>query len=342
LNGNATTATTAGSATTAGKATNIAGGSLGEIPYQTGANTTGFLPTSTSGYVLSWGSLTPIWTRSATSAQNLDTSSVGGSSTGRIPYQADTAGYTTSYLNIGTSGQVLTVNSGSTAPQWSTNFAGNASTATTSTNLSGGTTGSLPYQSTLAGSTTSMLGIGSSNAILTSNGSTPTWRTGIVGVTDGSNASSGYVGEWIASNVASGSAITLTTSGTVYSITSITLGAGDWNVSASVNIHLPTPGVTMTTTRGGISTANNALTVPSTSTTGVASNSYDTFASLISTSGSTSISTTLGLGGDLLLATKTSRVNLSGSVTLYLVATAQFTGGTAPTAYGTIEARRVR
>jgi hypothetical protein len=214
-----------------------------------------------------------------------------------------------------------------------------ATTATTTTNVSGGLAGSLPYQT--AASTTTTLGIGTANQLLTVNsGATaPVWQTGIKGVTDGSDASAGFVGEWISANRASGSALTLTTSGTVYNLASISLTAGDWSVSASINIHLNS--TTMTTGRGGISTASNALTVPSTATTGVATNSYDTFTSLISTSNATSITTTLGLTGDLLLTTKTCRVNLSGNVTIYLVATAAFTG-TAPTAYGTIEARRMR
>jgi len=283
---------------------------------------------------------------SATTATTATTATnIAGGAAGSVPYQ--TAAGTTSLL-AGTSATIpnilmscSTVNGG--LPYWGT---GNGTTpvnqqitAQKAVLLSGGATGSIPYQT--GSGVTSFLGIGTANQLLTVNTSAtaPTWQTGIKGVTDGSNASAGFVGEWIVSNIASGSAITLTNSGTVYTITSINLTAGDWNVSACVNIHLSS--TTMTSARGGISTSNIALTAPTTATTGVFSNSYDTFASLISTSNASSQSTTLGVGGDLLLTTKTSRVNLNGAVTIYLVATAAFTG-TAPTAYGAIEARRVR
>jgi hypothetical protein len=331
-----------------GSANNLIGGTAGSLPYQTTTDITTFLPIGTAGQVLKVSnSGFPQWTTPlAPTAQN-----ISGGTAGVVVYQ--TAPNTTGFTAQGVVDQVLT-SAGTNSPTWTNQSAlsvgsatnatnaTNATTATTAgtaTNIANGLAGSIPFQT--GASTTTTLGIGSANQLLTVNsgGTAPQWKTGITGVTDGSSAASGYVGEWIVANRASGSAITLTTTGTVYNVASINLTAGDWNVSASVNIHLGS--TTMTTGRGGISTANNALTVPSTATTGVATNSYDTFASLISTSNATSITTTLGLTGDLLLATKTSRVNLSGSVTLYLVATAAFTG-TAPTAYGTIEARRMR
>ena len=57
---------------------------------------------------------------------------------------------------------------------WDINVTGNATTATTATNLAAGTTGSIPYQS--AAGTTSMLSIGSSQQVLVSNGTTPIWQ----------------------------------------------------------------------------------------------------------------------------------------------------------------------
>jgi hypothetical protein len=50
---------------------------------------------------------------------------------------------------------------------------GNAGTATTATNLANGAAGSLPYQS--AANTTTFLGIGAANTILTSTGGAPQW-----------------------------------------------------------------------------------------------------------------------------------------------------------------------
>ena len=52
-------------------------------------------------------------------------------------------------------------------------YTGNASTATTSTNVAGGAAGSLVYQS--GASTTTTLGIGTSGYVLTSSGSAPQW-----------------------------------------------------------------------------------------------------------------------------------------------------------------------
>jgi len=52
LSGNATTATSATSATTATTATNVAGGVAGNVHYQTGVGTTGFVTNGTSGQVL--------------------------------------------------------------------------------------------------------------------------------------------------------------------------------------------------------------------------------------------------------------------------------------------------
>lgn len=57
---------------------------------------------------------------------------------------------------------------------WNIDITGNADTATTSTNLAAGATGSLPYQS--ATGTTSMLAIGTSQQVLVSNGATPIWQ----------------------------------------------------------------------------------------------------------------------------------------------------------------------
>ena len=62
VTGNASTATSATSATTATKATNIAGGGAGQVPYNSGADTTAFLAAGTSGQFLkSNGTSAPSW-----------------------------------------------------------------------------------------------------------------------------------------------------------------------------------------------------------------------------------------------------------------------------------------
>jgi cytoskeletal protein CcmA (bactofilin family) len=102
---------------------------------------------------------------------------------------------TTAKIANGSSNDVLLTNNAGNAVQWGKitasnmtagnyssvintgtyliNISGNAATATTATNLAGGAAGSLPYQS--AANTTTFLGIGSANTILTSNGSAPQW-----------------------------------------------------------------------------------------------------------------------------------------------------------------------
>jgi hypothetical protein len=61
INGNAATATTAGSATTATTATNLAGGGVGSVPYQTGAGATSFLAAGSNGQVLTLAGGIPSW-----------------------------------------------------------------------------------------------------------------------------------------------------------------------------------------------------------------------------------------------------------------------------------------
>lgn len=103
------------SPTTAVTATNLSGGAANRIAYQTGANTTGFLPAPTiAGYVLGWTGSAIDWVAApaATSALNLS-----GGSAGVVPYQSGTGA--TSFTAVGTAGQVL-VSNGTAAPSWST------------------------------------------------------------------------------------------------------------------------------------------------------------------------------------------------------------------------------
>lgn len=60
ISGNAATATTAT------KATNLAGGALGSLPYQSAADTTAFLAAGTNGQVLTLASGIPAWTNAST------------------------------------------------------------------------------------------------------------------------------------------------------------------------------------------------------------------------------------------------------------------------------------
>lgn len=79
-------------------------------------------------------------------------------------------------LPLGTSGQILSVGSG--APSWISQSAmsvGSATTATTATNVAGGATGSLVYQT--GSGTTTTLGIGSTNQVLSVQSGNPAWTS---------------------------------------------------------------------------------------------------------------------------------------------------------------------
>lgn len=119
LSGNASTATsatTAGSATTATTATNIAGGSSGSLPYQSGAGATSLLGAGTSGYVLTTQGpgLPPTWGVGVPSGS---AANLSGGSAGAVVYQS--APGATAYVTVGTPNQVLTLN-GSSVPTWTT------------------------------------------------------------------------------------------------------------------------------------------------------------------------------------------------------------------------------
>ena len=177
LSGNASTAT---SATTA---TNLAGGSLGTIPYQTGSGATAQLAAGTSGYVLRCnGAAAPSWTaQSAIDAGSVDGKSFGAfGAAGGILYATSTTD--ASATVAGTSGQVL-LSGGAGAPTWaaqsslsvgSATTATSATSATTATNIAGGAAGAVPYQS--GSGATALLAAGTSGQVLQSNGAAaPSW-----------------------------------------------------------------------------------------------------------------------------------------------------------------------
>jgi len=132
--------------------TNITGGATGGLPYQTAANTTGFLALGTTNQVLTAGASGPQYVNQSTlsvgSATTATTATnVSGGAAGSLVYQSGPS--TTSTLAIGSNNQVLTVSSGSLT--WATP----STTATTATNLAGGTLNQIPYQT--AANTTSFI-----------------------------------------------------------------------------------------------------------------------------------------------------------------------------------------
>lgn len=142
--------------------------------------------------------------------------------------------------------------------------------------------------------------------------------TAIKGTTTNDNATALDIGEYIESLIAVGSAAALTTN-TTLNVTSISLTAGDWDVSGNVNFTDGT--ATVAARSGGITTTS--ATIP--------------------TDGSE-----VYLGANVVGSTELNsvtpsikRVSIAGTTTVYLVARATFTVGTV-SAFGKISARRVR
>ena len=141
------------------------------------------------------------------------------------------------------------------------------------------------------------------------------------GVTDGSNASAGAVGEFVESEVTPGSPVSLTT-GVAANVTSVSLTAGDWDVYGSVGF-LPSGLAMFNPTAGWIHTVS--ATSPGQPNKGAAFYHTVPF-------------TTGGLQCNPGLRI---RIKITSTTTIYLGAQSSFTGGTL-SAFGHLAARRVR
>ncbi len=143
----------------------------------------------------------------------------------------------------------------------------------------------------------------------------------IKGTNTNDSAAAGNVGEFVSGTVASGSAVGLT-SATGANVTSISLTAGDWDVSGNI-IFIP-----------AATTSITALFASSSSTSATVAADYYRFddqrAAYVPAG-----------GGRIGSPIPTQRFSLSGTTTIYLVAQANFTVSTL-SAYGFISARRVR
>jgi len=148
----------------------------------------------------------------------------------------------------------------------------------------------------------------------------------VVGTATNDNAATGNVGQVITATVASGSAISLSNA-TGANITSISLTAGDWDVSGQVDFVMT--GATSTLQQMGISLTTNTLP----SQPGGSGLGTDPLRS--------SLLQTTTITGTMDLSAGPVRVSLSATTTVYLVAQVAFSAGTV-TGYGTIRARRMR
>ncbi|MCX6711626.1 MAG: hypothetical protein NT139_01135 [Candidatus Woesearchaeota archaeon] len=138
----------------------------------------------------------------------------------------------------------------------------------------------------------------------------------LLGVVDNSNASAGFVGEFVESVVLYASRFGITTTVDT-TVTSITLTAGDWDVSGYSFIQ---GNANLAYSVGGLSLINNQLPDP---------------AYRSSTADSPALSTEAGL------ACSTRRFSSASTFTVYLIGFATFATGTAQVC-GSINARRVR
>lgn len=158
--------------------------------------------------------------------------------------------------------------------------------------------------------------IGDDTNILLSVTGKGTGGVRIQGVTDGSVAAAGYVGETMSATF---SAVNITTSNVAQSLASITLTPGDWDVTGYVMYTVGT-GATMTIWLAGLNTVTNAL--PS------VGNYFQSGGSLTATGGASA-------------PTPVSRQNVTTNTTVFMVGQAVFSGG-AVTATGFLRARRMR
>jgi hypothetical protein len=142
---------------------------------------------------------------------------------------------------------------------------------------------------------------------------TPSSTSGIVGTATNDNANAGSIGEYV---TATGSGVALTTS-TPANITSVSLTAGDWDVSG--NVQYTTSAVTGTAFWASISTV---------------SGTNGGLGALINFQFTSS-------GLNTFLPTPVVRISVASTTTVYLVGEINFASGTA-SGSGIIRARRVR
>jgi len=183
-----------GSATTSTTATNLASGATGSLPYQSGSGSTSFLAIGTTNYVLTAGATAPQYVAqstlsvgSATTANSA--SNISGGTAGALHYQSGVGA--TSFLSLGTTNYVLVA--GASAPQYAAQSTLSVGSATTSTNIAGGTAGGIPYQSGVGA--TSILGAGTAGQVLLSNGSLAPYWGSAPSSTSATNLAGGAAGQ---------------------------------------------------------------------------------------------------------------------------------------------------
>lgn len=145
----------------------------------------------------------------------------------------------------------------------------------------------------------------------------------IKGTATNNSASAGYVGEVISSTIASASAVSLTTA-TPANVTSISLTAGDWEVSGTVIRAL-----------GATTSVTQLITsISTTSATASSATAGDGSFQILSTAANVMAANTSQVVPPI-------RISVASTTTIYLVASDTFTVST-DAVFGTLRARRVR
>lgn len=191
---------------------------------------------------------------------------------------------------------------------------GNVKTSSGDGTISVDTTAYVPQTTTVNGHALS------SNVTVTASDLSPISSNLISTAGAGSDNTSGVVGYYVSSTVSVGSAVSLT-SGSPSTVTSISLGAGVWDVTGVVDFH---QGALTTGTyfQGGVSTVTNSI------------GSQDQYSS-------SPMALAAGIGVDVGLNCPVTRLSVSGTTTVYLTCQAGFSTSTL-SAYGTIRARLVK
>jgi hypothetical protein len=326
-------------------ATHVNLGNTGQLVYQTAQNRTSFVGTGTVGQLLVSAGTTstgPVFTNTSSIYVNnsvlADNIRLG--TAGQIPYQITTS--TTGFFGPGTPGQLLIANgtsatifagpgvvgqllvsAGAAAPVYtntSSIYVGRAALAdvatqaldsyraTTSTNLAGGASGSIPYQSNTG--TTTFLPIGSSTFVLISNGSIPTWS-------NPAGLGAGFADTIkVTNNVASTATHYIT-------FISTSTGYGNINVAATTGItYVPSTG------NVGIHTAAPAYTLDVNSTTNAVIRAFGTNIGKLSLQNNSKHYSVSAQGTDLLIydesaASTRIRMNTTGDVGIGVTPTAK-------------------
>lgn len=147
------------------------------------------------------------------------------------------------------------------------------------------------------------------------------------GTTTNDDAVAGFIGEFVTSTVATASAVSLTST-TAANVTSISLTAGDWDVSWVVDFK---PGATTSVT---LMAGSISLTT-ATHNTQAGGSGIGTEAFIIEDIAANVLAADFSQVGPVV------RCSFSSTQTVYLVASSTFSVSTMG-AYGTIRARRVR